>query len=199
MILSPISALGEPFGNAAPVTGVDLDGVSVRERADFGCILCSAAVDPATVSCRLSGIISLEWPRCAGAFASDSRCTAIWLSPRAWLIQCRLEDEWPLVREIEARFSDKTVHACLFTDYLGWLELAGPSVPHVCAQAGFISLESGGLPVGHAKRTLFADIPAVVVHRSSHDGLVGVERSRLRYLVDWLASISASDVEKRNP
>jgi len=113
---------------------------------------------------------------------------AIWLTPRSWLICCDSESE--LIERVESAFPDKLVHATLFTDALCWLELWGPAAIDLLTEGGFVSLERNGLPVGHAKRTPIAQIPVVVVRESADTWLLGMERSRASYFVQWLNRVA---------
>lgn len=91
-----------------------------------------------------------------------------------------------LAARLGAAFPDKLIHAALFTDYLCWLELSGPGAGIILGDGGFISLEREGLATGHAKRTLVAGVAAVIIRKEKSEWLIGVERSRARYFVDWM-------------
>jgi heterotetrameric sarcosine oxidase gamma subunit len=186
--LQPQSALGAPFGTASTVSGFSSDSLFLRERADIGCILLTTAVDNADIATSASQAAGLELPLTPGPINTASQRKAIWLSPRSWLIHCRVEEENDLVTHLNAAFLYKLAHAAPFTDYLFWLELSGPPALDLLTEGTFLSLDRGGLPVGHAKRTLVAQVSAVVVHESESVWLVAVERSRARYLADWLTA-----------
>ena len=71
---------------------------------------------------------------------------------------------------------------------MGWLTLEGSSVESMLRQGGFISLQSGGLRLGYAKRTLLAGIPAVILHEAHTRWTIGMGRSRARFLqIGWRA------------
>jgi heterotetrameric sarcosine oxidase gamma subunit len=53
------------------------------------------------------------------------------------------------------------------------------------SQGGFISLERTGLPIGHMKRTLFADVPVLIWRRALSNWSLAIERSRAGYLAEW--------------
>jgi heterotetrameric sarcosine oxidase gamma subunit len=82
-----------------------------------------------------------------------------------------------------------------FTDALCWFELSGDGALDLLTEGSFISLERGGLPVGRAKRTLIAQIAAVVVRRSESVWQVAVERSRSKYFVDWLSAAAGESFQ----
>lgn len=186
MTLQLQSALGAPFGAASTVSGFSSDNALVRERADIGCILLTTAADSADIAASASQAAGLELPVIPGMINAALRRKAIWLSPRSWLIHCRVEEEDELLAHLNAAFPDKLAHAAAFTDYLCWLELSGAAALDLLTEGTFLSLERGGLPVGHAKRTLIAQVSAVVVHESESVWLAAVERSRARYFADWL-------------
>jgi heterotetrameric sarcosine oxidase gamma subunit len=117
---------------------------------------------------------------------------AIWLSPRSWLIRCRIEDEAALVSRLNDEFPGGLAHAVPYTDALCWLELSGPDAFDYLTEGSFISLEVSGLRIGHAKRTLIAQIAAVIVRHDLNIWQIGVERSRARYFVDWLTAAADS-------
>ncbi len=191
MKLRPQAILGAPFGTAALVPGFKVAGVTLRERADIACVLITSAVEGADVAAMA------DLPLAAGAVRTAPGRTALWLSPRSWLIQCRIDEELSLVARVNAAFRDKRVHAVPFTDALCWFELSGPDARDCLTEGGFLSLEPGGLPVAHAKRTLIAAIAAVVLRPSETAWLVGVERSRARYFADWLIGNSQVPPFKR--
>ncbi|MBT4932394.1 MAG: hypothetical protein HOL66_00865 [Rhodospirillaceae bacterium] len=95
---------------------------------------------------------------------------AVWLSPRSWLISCRLDDEPELLDNINANFPDRSIHASAFSDYLCWLSLEGEATEDALRQGGFISLANEGLPEGHANRTIMAGIPAIIHRKQRSNG-----------------------------
>ncbi len=181
MKLEAQSALGAAFGTARPVVGFKTNGVSLRERSDIGCVWLT--VTETGVSFAAAG---MDLPLAPGEIRAHGGRTALWLSPNSWLIQCHIEEEYALAMRLNAAFPDKRAHAVPFTDGLCWLEIFGVESQECLTEGGFVSLELGGLAVGHAKRTLVAGVPAMVVHERESVWIVGVERSRARYFADWL-------------
>ena len=184
--LQPQSALGAPFGIASTVSGFRSDNAVLRERADIGCVILTASVDSADITASASLAAGVDLPLTPGMIKTAPGRKAIWLSPRSWLIHCNIEQEFELVTRLNAAFPERLVHAAAFTDYLAWFELSGSAALDLLTEGTFLSLERAGLPVGHAKRTLLAQIAAVVVHESESVWLIAVERSRARYFADWL-------------
>jgi len=184
--LEPKSVFGSVFGVSAPVLEFPASGTALMERSDIGCVSVNCAIPMETVVARLEEAIGMALPRAAGATMRIEHKTALWLTPRSWLIQCQVEHEFQLASRINNAFEDKSVHAALFTDYLCWMELRGPQAWEFLADGGFISLELDGLPSGNAKRTLVAGMPVIVVRNDSDEWTIGIERSRARYFVDWL-------------
>jgi heterotetrameric sarcosine oxidase gamma subunit len=209
MKLEAQSPLGAPFGTARPVVGFKTNGVSLRERADVGCVLLTAT-EPVAVSApgstagaeiparasgstagadipaRANAAAGVDLPVVAGETRTREGRTTLWLSPRSWLIQCRVDEEQALALRLNAAFPAKQAHAVPFTDALCWLEIFGVESQECLTEGGFVSLEHGGLTVGHAKRTLVAGVPVIVIHERESVWIVGVERSRARYFADWL-------------
>jgi len=188
MKLQPQATLSAPFGAAAPVTAFSSSNAVLRERADIGCVLLTSAVDNAEVLTSASAAAGVDLPRDPGMFRTGAGRLALWLSPRSWLIHCAVEAEAGLIARLNAVFPDKLAHAAAFTDYLCWFELSGAMSLDLLTEGTFLSLERGGLPVGHAKRTLIAQIAAVIVRKGPSDWLIAVERSRARYFADWLGA-----------
>jgi heterotetrameric sarcosine oxidase gamma subunit len=114
--------------------------------------------------------------------------TALWLTPRSWLIHCDLLEEGDLLERIAEAFPDRLAHGALFTDAVCWFELSGPAALDILTEGGFVSLERGGLPVGHAKRTLIAQVAVVLIRQAEDSWLLAVERSRSTYFVQWLSA-----------
>lgn len=186
------SSLGAALGTAGAVAGFKVDRVSLQERADIGCVLVTAAVEGASVLSAVSEVARVELPSMPGRFGRAGGRMALWLSPRSWLIQCRLAQEGVLVGGINGAFPDKLVHAVPFGDALCWLELSGATAGDLLREGGFLSLERDGLGVGRAKRTLIAQIAVIVVHESESVWVVGVERSRARYFARWLGAVAGA-------
>ncbi len=193
MRLQARAALGGLFGVASPVGGFEGGRVAVRERADIGAVLLTAAVDAARVVGPASGAVGVELPSGAGSVRrGGGGRMGMWLSPRSWLVLCAVEEEGELVRGVNGVFPDKSLHAARFTDALCWLELSGSGAFELLTEGGFVSLERAGVPIGYAKRTLLAQVAAIVVRESESVWLVAVERSRARYFRDWLRGAAES-------
>jgi heterotetrameric sarcosine oxidase gamma subunit len=160
----------------------------LRERTDIGCVLLTSAVPTAQIIGSAIQASGVELPLVPGAIKTGVGRAALWLSPRSWLIHCGIEEETRLVCGLNQAFPDKLAHAVPYTDQLCWFELSGQAGLDLLTEGGFVSLDRGGLPVGHAKRTLIAQIAVVLVRESERDWLVAVERSRARYFVEWAAS-----------
>jgi heterotetrameric sarcosine oxidase gamma subunit len=191
------SALGAPFGTASTVSGFSSDNAVLRERADIGCVLLTAAVDSTDITVSASHAAAVDLPLTPGLIKTSAHRKAIWLSPRSSLIQCGVAEEQDLVTHLNAAFPDKLAHAAALTDYLAWFELSGPAAIDLLTEGTFLSLERAGLPIGHAKRTLVAQIAAIIVHESASVWLVAVERSRARYFTDWLIAAAEVSLQSR--
>ncbi|MBL8266538.1 sarcosine oxidase subunit gamma family protein [Steroidobacter sp.] len=188
MSLQLESTLGRAFGTSAVLVCDAADGLELRERADLGCLLLTAAVDVAEIIDAASVAAGVPLPAEPGMINTAHERLALWLSPRSWLVQCGIEAEGELAARLNGTFPDRRLHAALFTDYLCWLELRGAGSVDVLQDASFVSLERNGLAVGHAKRTLVAGITGVIVRHSEIDWLIGIERSRARYFTEWLTT-----------
>lgn len=199
MKLQPQATLGGAFGEARAVSGFKFDAATLTERADIGCVLLTSAVAASDVVESAAKVLGVEPPVAPGAVASAAARSApgrlaLWLSPRSWLIQCGAEEDEGLVARLNAAFPNALAHAAPLTDALCWFELSGPASLALLTEGGFVSLERQGLPVGHAKRTLIAQIAVVVVRESETGWLLGVERSRARYFVEWLGQAAGARV-----
>jgi heterotetrameric sarcosine oxidase gamma subunit len=191
MILEGCSALDAPFGAPIEVPGFPTSGLRLIERSDIGCVLVNSACDLAEISAQLDVAAGFRLPRECGRAVHAPPYRALWLTPRSWLVQCPVEDEARLAAKINGAFADKRVHAALFTDYLGWFELSGGQAPALLSEGGFVSLESHGLGLGHAKRTQLAGIAVVMLRVHADAWLLAVERSRARYFAAWLSSVAS--------
>lgn len=188
MRLCAQSTLGAPFGSGSRAAGFPYIGLVLRERADVGCVLLTAAVDVDEIVTSASAATGVDLPLIPGAIKTSEGRLALWLSPRSWLIQCSISDENAFVTRVNGAFPGKLIHATSFTDQLCWLDLYGQQSTNLLRQGGFVSLERNCLEIGHAKRTLLASIPVVVVRKASAAWLLGVERSRARYFADWMSA-----------
>lgn len=192
MKLESQSCFGKKFGSSATLVELPELGTTLTERSDIGCTLINCAVDMDAVAGRLEDSVGIALPRFAGKMTREQGRTAVWLTPRSWLIHCPVEEELELVQIVNSAFEDKLAHAALFTDYLCWMTLCGLQAQDLLVDGGFTSLEPGGLPVGSAKRTLLAGVSVIVVHERDQEWLLGIERSRARYFVDWLRAAAAA-------
>jgi heterotetrameric sarcosine oxidase gamma subunit len=190
--LQPRHVLGPSLGTTYPISGFRTSGVVLRERADIGCILMSAAVDSQDIVMSASAAVGVDLPLAPGTIHTSAGCRALWLTPRSWLVHCHIEHEAVLIAQVNAAFLDRLVHATRFADALCWLELSGQASLDLLTGGSFLSLERGDLPIGHAKRTLIAQIPAVVVHEHESVWLIAVERSRAHYFMNWLKASADS-------
>jgi heterotetrameric sarcosine oxidase gamma subunit len=183
-MLTPVakSALGNPFGGVHFIG--TFGGVAVTERSDIGAVLISAAVDDCAATA--SSLVGIDLPSAPGRFVGGAGLTAIWLSPRSWILQCPIEEEGRICRALATAFGDGSVHATGFTDQLCWLALSGGDPMELLRRGGFVTLDPAGLPVGSSRRALVTDVAVVVLSLDAARLLVGVERSRARFFADWL-------------
>jgi sarcosine oxidase subunit gamma len=188
MTLRPQSVLAAAFGGRSAAGRLGTQQATLTELSDAGCALFTAVSlidDRVRVA---NEVVGVALPIDAGKIQFAASRMALWLSPRRWLIRCHVDEEASLVAALNEAFPDKLAHAVPFTDALCWFELAGEAAAELLTEGSFISLERGGLPVGHAKRTLVAQIPAVLIRQSEDIWQVAVERSRAAYFADWLRS-----------
>jgi heterotetrameric sarcosine oxidase gamma subunit len=190
MRLAPESALGKPFGVASTITRLGLD-TTLTERAELGCILLTAATDPAELLHTASTSLGVPLPLRTGPISISYGRRALWISPQAWLILYEASDEESLMQAIQSTFPDRRLHAALFTDYLCWLDLSGTQSLSFLQESSFVSFDPDGLKLHHAKRTLIAGIPAFIIREQKCGYLLGVERSRAHYFVGRLISKSS--------
>jgi heterotetrameric sarcosine oxidase gamma subunit len=198
------SALGIEYGAAAPAPSfaaglLPSDRFVLRDRTDLGCILVNSAVDAREIIGPLATALEIAFPLEPGEVLGESDLRSIWLTPRSWLLRCPLTQEIGLVAKVCSIFADKSVHASMFTDAVCWLEWSGTGSQSVLSEGGFVSLESDGLPAGHAKRTVLAGVAVVVERLRAETWLLGVERSRACYLAAWLtaAAVRAEALGRR--
>jgi heterotetrameric sarcosine oxidase gamma subunit len=184
--LSPDTAFGSTFGASKPFENFDPKFVTLSERSDIGCVLLNSAVKREDVAESIAVTLGFELPASGTVTAGAGPTSAVWLTPRSWLIFCSLPEEFRLLTRINAAFPDKRVHAAAFSDYLCWLELGGKEAHTLLTSGGFLSFEIDGLKVGQAKRTLLAGIPVVVMRNAADHWTLGVERSRAAYFVGFL-------------
>ncbi|MDP3139674.1 MAG: sarcosine oxidase subunit gamma family protein [Burkholderiaceae bacterium] len=183
------SFFGTPVGQRQVV--LDLPQYArLVDRSDLGCVLVSCAVNAPEVAPACSEALGLDLPLEPGQTSQGGGAVALWLTPRSWLVQCAIEDEGQLADAVNRAFADRTASAALYSDALAWLELQGPGAWDLLTEGAFVSLEQDGLAVAHAKRTLVAGIPAVVLRSGDTQWLLGVERSRARYFVERLGAVA---------
>lgn len=188
MMLEALSALGDGFG--APTALAEITHAKAQERSDIGAVLVTVTGPGADFAAALAQALDCDLPLTHGAVARTGDRSAIWLTPRSWILLCPPEAEADLIAAVATAFPDHSAHASRFTDALGWVTLEGSGVEDLLRQGGFISLQAGGLPVGHAKRTLLAGIPAVILREGETRWTIGVERSRCRHFANWLAGLT---------
>ncbi|MBT6543014.1 MAG: hypothetical protein HOL77_02845 [Rhodobacteraceae bacterium] len=194
MMLDAISPLGHAFGAATDLASITLEGAT--ERSDLGAVLCVTTSDGAQFAKALGEVLGCALPTQHGKFTTSAQKRAIWLSPRSWVVLCDPLEEAGLVDAVAAAYPDHAAVASRFTDALGWILLDGNAAEMLLRQGSFLSFDAEGFPVGHAKRTLVAEIPAVILRETETKWLIGVERSRTRYFADWLGGLTHSFGDK---
>jgi heterotetrameric sarcosine oxidase gamma subunit len=154
-------------------------------RGDLACVLVVCAVPLELIAVRLGAAVGFSLPVQPVTVVAGADCRALWLTPRSWLLQCRHADEIATARRVNDAFPDNLARATPYSDALCWFQLAGSAAGSLLAEGGWVSLEPGGLAVGRIKRALFAALPAMILREQEDTWLLGVERSRAAYLVDW--------------
>lgn len=165
------------------------DDLDIYEETGHAHVLCTAALDAGIIAAPLGRALGVDVPLAPGPVMVGEDRAAMWLSPRSWLIRLPEAAEDQVMQAVLARFPERTVHASRYSDQLCWLGIEGAASADLLAAGGFISLERDGLPIGHIKRTLFADVPVLIWRRAQSDWSVAVERSRAGYLAAWIARI----------
>lgn len=188
MMLHALSPMGFPCGAPTLVRGGFREGLSVSECSDFGCVLLTATVDITDFQQELLRLTGVELPLLSGLVVQADGRYVVWLSPRSWLILCRLDEEPKLLDSINSNFPCRSIHASAFSDYLCWLSLEGEAAEDALRQGGFISLANDGLPAGCARRTLMSGIPAIIHRKTAIKWMIGIERSYASYFSQWLKS-----------
>lgn len=188
MRLEALTPLNGVFGQVNSIDGPT--NYSLTELSDIGAVVCSCVDVDAGMPKKLEKVLGCALPTAHGVTVEAGGRRAIWLTPRSWLILCGLEDESNLVDAVGKRYPDRTVHANRFSDALGWLCVEGEAVEDLLRQGSFLTFDPAGLPIGFAKRTPIAGIPAVVLRKSENTWTIGVERSRTHYFVKWLTKLT---------
>ena len=167
--------------------------VSVPERDDLNIfaetghahLLCTTAVDAEALADKLGRALAVDVPLTPGPVMITEDRAAMWLSPRSWLIRLPKTSEDQAMGSVLEAFPDRDVHISRYSDQFCWLGIEGAASENMLAQGGFISLERTGLPLGHMKRTLFADVPVLIWRRALSNWSLAIERSRAGYLAEW--------------
>jgi hypothetical protein len=120
------------------VHGFESDSTALRERADIGCVLLTAAVPTADIV-TLASKARVELPLVLGAINRGNGRTALWLSPRSWRIHCGIDKEMDLVARLNTLFPEKSAHAAAFTDALCWFEISLSGALDLLTEGGFVS------------------------------------------------------------
>jgi heterotetrameric sarcosine oxidase gamma subunit len=188
MKLQAQSTLGGAFGASHPVSGFESKAAILRERADIGTVMLTTSVEPGVIAETAGRVAGVEIPLSPGPLTSAPGRWGLWLQPRSWLIRCGVDEELDLVKRLNGAFPERQAHAVAFTDAICWFELSGTAAHDILTEGGFVSLERGGLPIGNAKRTLIAQVAAIVVREGESAWLVAVERSRANYFAQWLSA-----------
>lgn len=163
------------------------DDLKIYEEVGHAHLLCTVAVDAEVLAAELGRVLAVDVPLIPGPVLSAGDRAAMWLSPRSWLIRLPDSAEDETMDAVLDAFPDRAVHISRYSDQLCWLGIEGAASEKMLAQGGYISLERTGLPVGHVKRTLFADVSVLIWRRAQAEWSLAVERSRADYLAEWLA------------
>lgn len=190
MNFGSLSALGNVFGQVHDLPLPELPDVTLREHANIGCVLLSAAANISDIVADAESCLGIDLPGAPGAVQCTADRSGIWLTPRSWLLLCDPDDEAEICARVLAAFPDRMLHASPFTDFLCWLSLTGERSEDLLRQGSFISLSKGGLPVGCAKRTPINGIATILYREDDLTWLIGVERSRASYFHHWLDNLN---------
>ncbi len=190
MMLESLSPLGASSGQ--PFALPDIERIKASERSDIGAVLVTTTMPGKEVAAIVGSALGCTLPLAHGKTFEENNKRAIWLSPRSWIILCIPADESVLINAAIQSFPDYSVHASRFSDALGWISLEGESVEDLLRQGSFVTFNPAGLAPEHAKRTLLAGIPAVILRETDTLWTISVERSRTRFLVDWLSGLTQS-------
>src|SRR5258708_32823232 len=120
MRIQPRSVLGGMFVDPVVLTRFESGNTTLTERADIGCLLVSSAVDSDEISTRLNLAARFSFPLKGGRVAEARPYRVLWLTPRAWLVPCPLDDEWVPGNRVNERFPGKPAPAWPVTCPLGW-------------------------------------------------------------------------------
>lgn len=186
MTIEASSVFGGPFGIRSVVPFQSVSDLVIEERSDLSCVFVNAAVDAGPVADRIFASTGVRIPLRSRQVVRNADGTALWLSPRSWLVHCEREREASIVSSIAGEFPQKEVHAIPYTDNVVWLTLSGSTAEQVLRSGGFISLAQSVLGIDEVKRTLVGGIPAVVLRERGDAWTIAVERSRARYFLSWL-------------
>lgn len=188
MMLTAQSPMGAEFGAANPLP--QIPHAKVQERTDL-CTVLITTTDKNPERIKAIGLaVGCSLPAGHGPVVQSDGKHAIWLTPRSWLILCDAQDEERVLASVASNFKDHSVIASRYADALCWLSFEGAHAAPLLAQGSFVSFTDGGLAIGAAKRTPIAGIPAVIWRTGETEWTVGVERSRARYFVDWLTTLT---------
>ena len=174
---------------AHPIVG---DGYELMERGDLGCVQIIAGGEDQAAIDSFAQFLELVPPAVGGVSSDAAGNCLIGLSPRSWLVVCPSEREDDIVQKYAGAFPDGTILASAFGDHLPWLELSGARATLLLRRMGFLGLQGREILVDGARRQTLGHVP-VVLHRLGQDlWRIGVERSRIQHLCDWLESASAN-------
>jgi heterotetrameric sarcosine oxidase gamma subunit len=165
------------------------------ERPDIGGVVVNSAVEASVIVADLRTVLGLEFPSAPGKVFNAHPYRVLWITPRCWMILCELGTEYDLAARINRAFPDKCVHATIASDGTCWLELKGRAATDAIRRVSFISLEPGGLAVGHAKRTDMGGVAVIAFYESALNWLIGVDRSRASYLAEVLRNSVVSRID----
>lgn len=190
MILEARSAISGSPGLARLVARINASEVPLEliERADIGCVYCTASLDPEPYLGEIAVIAGPPPPTAPGRVTASGRRRAIWVTPRSWLLLCPLADEEELIEAFAGAFTEHTIHACRYSDQLCWLELVGADAENLLRAGSFLSLDGHGQAPGTVRRGQLAAVTVIIHRQGEICWLLGVERSNAHYLVDWLIS-----------
>ena len=164
-MLEATNLLGEEFTDSSEIM-VATD-TRIYQRSDVGAVLITTVGQTAVQADALAKTIGRKLPSTYGKIESFMGYPAIWLTPCSWIILCAQGSEGELLDSVSRDFPDRTAHASLHSDALGWITLEGKMAESLLRQGSFLTLESSGIPVGSAKRTPVAGIPAIIIREKA--------------------------------
>jgi sarcosine oxidase, subunit gamma len=113
-----------------------------------------------------------------------------WAGPNEYLCFCALDNETKHEEALKSALDGKFAAVTLVSDSRFGICISGTSAATFVSQSCSIDVDPATFPVGSAVTTRFANLPAILIHRTLQEYCVYFDIGFVEYMLRWLVAES---------